>query len=147
MTKTEALQKLKEHGIELVCVTERVYTFDQQELARKDYNIPDDCVVPTKEQYDNIIELIGEDGLYAIMEEHIEHGYLFLWSSFENSSSAWYLSFNSGFSCQAYWDDLTKAYGFSLAFWRFTETKDEKKIKHIKKTIEGLQKKLDSLTS
>lgn len=61
MTKKQAKKLLKEHGIKLKFVTHLPFYFHQQDLARKMYGIPDDCVVPTEEQYNQIIDIIGED--------------------------------------------------------------------------------------
>ena len=124
MIKQEALNKLRENGIELICVTERVYRWNQCDMAREDYNVPEDAIIPTKEQYDKIIDIVGEDGLYEIFEEYIKYKELRLWSSskcFENSSSSWYLAFFSGYSGQAYWNYTTKANGFSIALWDLPE--------------------------
>jgi hypothetical protein len=83
MTKKEAKKLLKEHGIKLKFVTPLPFYPHQQDLARKMYGIPEDCIIPTREEYDKIISIIGEGGLYAIMEEHITHNHFHIRTLFE----------------------------------------------------------------
>ena len=117
MNKKQALKALKKQGIKLKFVTPMTFKWDHIDIAKRMYRM-EEYIVPTKEQYNKIINIVGEDGLYAIMEEYIEHYELRLWSGFGNSSNSWYLYFSSGYSGQAYWNSSTKAHGFSVAFWK-----------------------------
>ena len=120
MTKKQAIKALKEQGIKLKFVTPMTFKWDHIDMAKRMYRM-EEYTVPTKEQYEKIIDIVGEDGLYAIMEEYIEYCELRLWSSFMYSSRSWYLFFSSVYSGQAHWNNTTKADGFSVALWKLPE--------------------------
>ena len=60
MTKEQAIKALKEQGVELKFVTPMAFKWDHIDMAKRMYRM-EKYTVPTREQYENIIKIVGED--------------------------------------------------------------------------------------